>query len=359
MNQPGIFNQPPVTDAVDLTSPESIEEIVASIRERLRPVNVVSFSGGKDSTVTLKLVLEALRGLPYKLYIITSDTGVEIPYFQEYVDQVKGQIAAYITSAGINAEVVTVRPRVRDSFWVSVLGKGFPAAHMGFRWCTGVLKINPITNYIKSIAGDDYSVFVGVRAAESPQRAAIYKEKDYKPGHYAPVLDWKADDIWTYLLASDCPWGDHAKLIEVYRYSSDECVYGEKQGVCIGNARYGCWPCPLQKVGQLNMIAYHTSDDRYLRLREFKTTLSGMANNKSLRSIRRRNGDVGSGPFTVAIRRRLFNDLKQLERDTGWRFISPAEEDEISRHWAIDEKIHNVSDQRCPLLWDLSAEAVA
>jgi len=358
MIQPALFDK--ITTPVDLTTPESIAAIVASIRERLRAVNVVSFSGGKDSTVTLKLVFEAMRGLPHKLYIITSDTGVEIPYFQEYVDQVKSQIAAYVEASGINAEVVTVKPRVRDTFWVSVLGKGFPAAHMGFRWCTGVLKINPIYNYIKTIiSGDDYSVFLGVRAAESPQREAIYKQKDYKPNHFAPVLDWTAHDIWTYLLSSPCPWGDHAKLIEVYRYSSDECVYGEKQGVCIGNARYGCWACPLQKVGQLNMIAYHTSDDRYLRLREFKTTLSGMAKNKSLRSVIRRNGDAGSGPFTVAIRRRLFNDLKKLERDTGWSLITAAEEEEIFRHWSVDADIHNVSDQRTPLLWDLGAEVVA
>jgi DNA sulfur modification protein DndC len=355
----GIFSGSDSTESIDLTSPESIAMVVAEIRKRLRGVNVVSFSGGKDSTVTLKLVLEAMRGLLCKLFIITSDTGVEIPYFQQYVDQVKQQIREYIAAAKINAEVVTVRPPAIDSFWVSVLGKGYPAAHMGFRWCTGKLKIDPITNHIKSITGDDdFSVFIGVRSAESAMRAKIYLQKDYKPHHFAPVLDWSAQDIWTYLLSSECPWGDHSRLIEVYRYSSDECVYGEKQGVCIGNARYGCWPCPLQKVGQLNMIAYYTNDDRYLKLREFKTTLCGMANNRSLRSVIRRNGETGSGPFTVAIRKRLFSDLKQLEASTGWQFITEDEEDEIRRHWEVDEKIHSVSCRRRPLLWDLSAGVI-
>jgi len=358
MTQPSLYVDTPVTE--DVTSPESIASIVAAIRQRLRAVNIVSFSGGKDSTVTLKLVLEAMRGLPHKLYIITADTGVEIPYFQQYVDQVRGELQRYVTAMRINAEVVTVRPPPHVSFWVSILGKGYPAAHMGFRWCTGVLKIEPITRYIETlITGDDYAVFVGVRTAESKERARIYLQKDYKPNHYAPVLDWTAHDIWTYLLATDCPWGDHSKLIEVYRYSSDECVYGEKQGVCIGNARYGCWPCPLQKVGQLNMIAYHVNDERYLLLRNFKTTLSGMANDRSLRSVIRRNGETGAGPFLVKIRQRLFADLKKLEKETGWTLISGAEEIEIRRYWQEEAEIHNISNQQRPLLWDLCGEVTA
>jgi len=352
MKQPSLYAD--TEDDRDHTSTKSIASIVDEIKKRLRAVNIVSFSGGKDSTVTLKLVLEAMRGGDQKLYIVTSDTGVEIPYFQQYVDQVRGEITAYIKAMKINAEVVTVRPPACDSFWVSVLGKGYPAAHMGFRWCTGKLKIDPITNYIKTIiSGVDYCVFVGVRSAESALRAKIYKQKDYKEHHYAPVLDWQAQDIWTYLLTTDCPWGDYTKLIEVYRYSSDECVYGEKQGVCVGNARYGCWPCPLQKVGQLNMISYNCKDDRYLRLKEFKVTLSSMANNRSLRSVIRRNGEVGAGPFLVKIRQRLFADLKKLEAETGWKFVSDEEEKEIKAYWVAEENIHNVGNQQQPLLWDL------
>jgi DNA sulfur modification protein DndC len=346
--QPGLFG----CEVVATSTPE---QVIEEIRKRLQEINLVSFSGGKDSTVVLRLVLEALRGSSgRRLYIVTADTRMEIPYFQDYVNGVRRELEVYLEHAGINAEVVTVRPPAKDSFWVSVLGMGYPAAHMGFRWCTGKLKIDPITRFTKTVTKDtDYAVFVGVRSAESELRARIYRQKDYKPNHFAPILDWSADDVWTYLMGSPCPWGDHAKLIEVYRYSSDECVYGEKQGVCIGNARYGCWACPLQKSMQLEMIGHNTGDERYLLLKSFKETLVGMANNRSLRSVIRRNGEVGAGPFLVTIRRRLFGDLRELERRTGWTFVTADEEKAIRRHWEKDRDRHNVGDKSRPLLWNL------
>ena len=160
--------------------------LVEEVRQQTSNVNIVSFSGGKDSTVVLQLVMAALAGTDKKLYIVTSDTLMEIPYFQDYVSEVKKRIMAYISREKVNAEVVTVVPQVKDSFWVSVLGKGYPAAHMGFRWCTGKLKIDPITKYIRTvICGEDYTVFVGVRRAESDLRAKIYQQRNYKPNHYA------------------------------------------------------------------------------------------------------------------------------------------------------------------------------
>lgn len=341
-------------NASTVISSRSRAAVVAEIRQRLTEVNIVSFSGGKDSSVVLDLVFEAIVGTGKKLLVITADTLMEIPYFSDYVTAIRGQLAAYLATTDINAELAMVTPKIRDSFWVSVLGKGYPAAHMGFRWCTGKLKIEPITEFTKkAVAGQSFTVFVGVRSAESPLRARIYKQKDYKPNHFAPILDWSSADVWEHLMTTPSPWSDHSKLIEVYRYSSDECVYGEKEGVCVGNARYGCWACPLQRSGQLNMIGYHTNDDRYQLLREYKETLVGMANERSLRSIIRRNLTTGAGPFLVDIRKRLFADLLELERKTGWSLITEGEVAWIKRHWLKDEEVHNVGDNARPLLWDL------
>lgn len=329
-----------------------IYQTIQDIRAQLRPINIVSFSGGKDSSATLQLVFNALQGTDKSLVIVTSDTMMEIPFYQEYVDGVRERIRGYIEREGINASLATVRPPAASSFWVSVLGKGYPAAHMGFRWCTGVLKIDPITKFTQKLtAGSDYMVFVGVRRAESELRARIYQKKDYKPNHFAPILDWSTEDVWTYLLTEPCPWGNHEELVKVYRYSSDECVYGEKQAVCIGNARYGCWACPLQKSTQLEMIAHHTNDNRYRLLRAFKDILVNMANQTAFRSRIRRNGEDGAGPFLVEIRKQLYSLLKDLERKTGWALIKPEEELLIFGYWAREKDIHNVPCDEQPMLW--------
>lgn len=346
--QQGMFDSGADNSVIDI--PLLIEDIAS----RLTEVNLVSFSGGKDSTTVLQLVMAAIAGTGKKLYIVTADTMMEIPYFQNYVDGVRRRLQKYIKDNCLDAEVVTVKPKAKDSFWVSVLGKGYPAAHMGFRWCTGKLKIDPITQFTRQVtAGKTYTVFVGVRSAESKLRARIYKQKDYKPNHYAPILDWSAHDVWEYLLTEPCPWGEHSELVNVYKYSSDECVYGEKQGVCIGNARYGCWACPLQKSTQLDMIGMHTGDDRYQELKSFKEGLVGTANRSAYRSRIRRNGSVGTGPFLVKIRQQLFANLKDIEARTGWQLITPEEEALIREHWETDETVHHVADPSQPLLWSV------
>lgn len=335
-----------------------IGQAIEFIKRRLREVNIVSFSGGKDSTVVLSLVLEAMRDRKEKLYIVTADTLMEIPYFQSYIEKVRAQIKTYVDASSINAEMVLVRPELKDSFWVSVLGKGYPAAHMGFRWCTGKLKIDPITEFTRRVtAGVDHAAFIGVRRAESALRARIYKSKDYKPRHHAPVLDWSSHDIWEYLLTNPAPWGgNHVELVNVYKYSSDECVYGEAQGVCVGNARYGCWACPLQKETQLDMIGYHTNDrSRYAELKRFKKLLVAAANNSNLRSRIRRNGDVGTGPFLVEVRQQLLSALRKVELETGWELIRPDEIFLIEKHWSADAGLHNtpniVQKQLWPTRW--------
>lgn len=326
-------------------SQEALRETSRAVFERLRQVNLVSFSGGKDSTTVLQIVLNAIAIKPEaKLYIVTSDTMMEIPFFQSYVNLVKLRIKRQIEQSGLNAEVVTVKPRLQDSFWVSVIGKGYPAASMGFRWCTGRLKIEPITKFTKTVtAGKSYAVFVGVRSAESALRAKIYKQKDYKPNHYAPILDWSSHDVWEYLLTEPCPWGDgHADLVKVYKHSSDECVYGESQGVCVGNARYGCWACPLQKSSQLDMIGRNTGDSkRYQELKIFKESLVEMASDRKCRSRIRRNGDEGVGPFLVEIREKIYKNLKRVEYLTGWELITVDEEKYIHEHWETDAAVHN------------------
>jgi len=330
---------------------------VQEIRARLRDINLVSLSFGKDSTSVLQLVLEALRGTHKQLYIVTADTMMEIPFYQDYMDRQREKLQAYIKRSGINAEIVTVRPSTLKTYWVRSLGFGYPAPHMGFRWCTGAIKTKPIEEATgRMTAGQEFMTFIGVRRAESELRERIYPDADVSPTKYAPIVHWSTEEVWSYLLTEPCPWGDdHRELVQVYRYASDECVYGEKQGVCIGNARYGCWICPLQKDAQLRMISYFTGDARYLELKRYKEVYCAMSA-PAYRSRIRRNGEIAPGPFLVSVREDLYRALKRLEAETGWRLISQAEEVEIFRLWDLDSDIHNVADDSSPLLWTVEEE---
>ncbi|MBF0488831.1 MAG: phosphoadenosine phosphosulfate reductase family protein [Nitrospirae bacterium] len=314
---------------------------IDEIKQQLRDVNVVSFSGGKDSTAVLQLVLSAIENTGKKLYILTADTFMEIPFYQSYVLDIKHRLNDYIRNKGLNAEIITVYPSYDRTFWVRTLGYGYPMPHMTFRWCTGAVKVDPIMSAVKNMPGA--MTFVGVRQVESKERASRYKVKNYQLNHFAPILYWSNSDVWEYLLTEPCPWGEnHRELVQVYRYASDECVYGLKQNVCIGNARYGCWICPLQKSIQLDLIAYHTKDDRYLDLKKYKDAYIGYSTHYKYRSNIRRNMENGAGPFLVETRRELFEKLKELERQTGWQLITPAEEQQIFDLWVSEKDLHNI-----------------
>lgn len=325
---------------------------MSEIKDRIRDINIVSYSGGKDSTVTLELVLEALKGTDKQLIIMTADTLLEIPFYQEYVNRNRLAIQSYIDSEGINARMITVIPPWDKTFWVSVLGKGYPSSHHSFKWCTQQLKIDPITAMTEALTkGVEYMVFVGIRQAESARRAKTYKDKDFRPNNYAPILYWSTQEVWTHLLTEPCPWGNHEELVKVYKYASDECVYGDVKNVCIGNARYGCWICPLQTNSQLKILSFATGEDRYLLLKQYKDALQAMAQNWSLRSKFRRNGDEGVGPFLVEIRQELHGKLKELESKTGWQLIRPEEEEIIFKYWEADKDIHNIPNTDRPNLF--------
>ena len=83
---------------------------IQEIKEHLRPINIASVSFGKDSTATLQLVLEAMKGTGTKLYIVTSDTKMEIPFYEDYLNRQREKVQRYISENGINAEMVMVYP---------------------------------------------------------------------------------------------------------------------------------------------------------------------------------------------------------------------------------------------------------
>ena len=71
-----------------------------------------------------------------------------------------------------------LEPEIADTYWVGLIGKGYPAPRQKFRWCTGRLKINPSNRFIRDVvrSSGEAIVILGIRKAESPRRAATMKK---------------------------------------------------------------------------------------------------------------------------------------------------------------------------------------
>ena len=119
---------------------------------------IIGFSGGKDSTVLLTLVWLALRKIkeekivPFQLrrpiYVVCNDTMVENPIISTYVDEVLNQIEKQAREEDMPIFVRKTIPKLEDSFWVNVIGKGYPVPNTAFRWCTDKMKIKPTARFI-------------------------------------------------------------------------------------------------------------------------------------------------------------------------------------------------------------------
>ena len=140
---------------------------------------IIGFSGGKDSTVLLTLVWLALKKIkesvpvPFQLrrpvYVVCNDTLVENPIISDYVDEVLEKIKEAARDQDLPIIVEKTIPRLEDSFWVNVIGKGYPVPNTAFRWCTDKMKIKPTARFITEQVDEcgEAIILIGTRKAES------------------------------------------------------------------------------------------------------------------------------------------------------------------------------------------------
>ena len=168
---PPIAFQPSTSS--DFTPPSrcSIEEIRALYTADDVPW-IIGYSGGKDSTATLQLVWTAIADLPREqrrknIYVISTDTLVENPIVAVWV----AKSLDVMRSAANEQEVPfcphRLTPTIRDSFWVNLIGRGYPAPRHKFRWCTYRLKIQPSNTFINGIVSSSGEAILGFRYTES------------------------------------------------------------------------------------------------------------------------------------------------------------------------------------------------
>ena len=176
----------------------------------------VSFSGGKDSTVTSHLVRTALSN-PSIIHIF-GDTTLELPDTIEYVKRYKQE--------NRKTPMLTSRNDQQDFF---ELCKEFGPPSRMLRWCCTIFKTGFISKRIDSTFKNKKTIrtFYGIRRNESKSRSNYNREEDSpkisKQKVTSPIIDWLDYDIWLYILSTGIDFNGAYRL---------------------GYSRVGCWCCP-------------------------------------------------------------------------------------------------------------------
>lgn len=369
--------------ATSVFEQRTIEDVYGEIRHiyRLYPQPwVIGYSGGKDSTTILQLIWKALETLPVKerqkpVYVIASDTKVETPVIVDYIDATLRRINEKAEETGMPFRAEKVMPILNDSFWVNLIGRGYPAPTTRFRWCTERMKINPANRFIaeKVAQNGEVVMVLGVRKQESTTRAQLMSTYQVK-GHllrrhsslsgawvYAPIADFSTDDVWTYLLQVPSPWGgNNRELAALYRSaSSGECplVIDTSTPSC-GNSRFGCWVCTVANRDS-SMEAMVDNGEEWLEpLLEFRDWLAETIDpdkKHQYRDTKGRDGRVivmkGTKAKLAARTYKLDTSKEMLERvlraqaivrrdgpDRDTELISEEELHEIRRLWRTERR---------------------
>ncbi|THD34467.1 MAG: DNA phosphorothioation system sulfurtransferase DndC [Sphingomonas sp.] len=359
---------------------------LASLRAEIREIYladsrpwVIGYSGGKDSTTALQLVWTALADLPPEqrlkpVYVISSDTLVETPVVSRYIDVSLERIGTAAAEQGMPFEPHKVVPDVDRSFWVNLLGRGYPAPSRKFRWCTERLKIEPANEFIKSRVAEfgEVVMVLGVRSQESATRAQVMSLHSIAGSRlsrhssllnafvYAPIADFSTDEVWTYLLQEQSPWGnDNRDLVAMYRNaaSAGECplVVDDTTPSC-GNSRFGCWVCTVVERDRAMEAMIDSGEEWMTPLLEFRDDLARTQvpdDKLKYREARRRSGSVAfigqtarpmPGPYTMAHCRQMLRQLLVTQKEIkasapegeNTTLITEAELHEIRRLWRTE-----------------------
>jgi len=359
---------------------------------------IVGYSGGKDSSSVLQLIWYALADLPpekrhKKVYVITTDTLVENPIISTWVKKSLDYMKDAAKKQDLPIEPHLLYPDIKETFWVNLIGKGYPSPRSKFRWCTDRLKITPSNRFVRSVVrlNGEVILILGTRKSESSHRAASMEKHElgsvsdrlqkslssvqsvmYQSSTlpnaliYSPIQNWKTDEVWLYLMQWENPWKYSNKdLFILYRGATadNECplVVDTSTPSC-GDSRFGCWVCTLvnQDKSMEAMIINDDAKEWMQPLLSFRNDLD-VENDHDERDFRRLFGKVQlfehnvngeilvktiPGPYTKYWReywlRRVLEAQQQIRETAPEEYrditlITIAELSEIRKIW-LEEK---------------------
>lgn len=215
---------------------------INSIWEKVRKPLVASYSGGKDSLVSLDICLKT----GFEPRLLFNDTGLELPETLRNVEEVSKRYSLVLDYVGSD-----------DRFWKSVETFGPPARD--YRWCCKVVKLASIARYYKENYRDGALVIIGQRAYESLSRfrsGYLWRNK-WLPSvlNLSPIQQWDQLTEWLYILENKLPYN------HLYREGFD---------------RLGCYLCPAANIAEYCLIEKLYPDlwnKWYSKLTEWQKTM--------------------------------------------------------------------------------------
>jgi DNA sulfur modification protein DndC len=340
------LNQLPLSNAIK----NAIARIAEGYQRDSDPW-IVGFSGGKDSSCLLKLLFHALRQVHdyhKPITIVYCDTGVEIPLAVTLARRTLDQYRVEASHEGLPVSTRVLTPRIRDRFFVKVIGRGYPPPTDKFRWCTDRLRIQPITQLMAEASYASAVVLIGVRQDESATRAATLNQHKTRDRYwriqsktnrrrlFVPILDFNVIDVWQSLLLLSTPSSVNGKSVaDLYADAAGECpTIREPNAAPCGKARFGCWTCTVAKHGTTLKNLIEAGRTELAPLLEFRLWLDKYRYDSRYRWRNRRNGQPGLGPMTMRWRRMALNRLLRAQEYSRLSLISSEELNAIQSEWS-------------------------
>jgi DNA sulfur modification protein DndC len=343
----GLFNRDsfPITDIE--TPGESVEDSLLRTLSKLHYAVysgkrhwIITYSGGKDSTlltvIACEIIRRSLNWKPDSIDVVYCDTLEEIPPMHQAALEFLNYIHATADEEALPIHTHIAQPAPKETYWYLMLGKGYPAPHRRFWWCTERLKINPVKRKLAELNHhqDGTAVLTGVRFGESDRRDGKMRKASQCMGEgecgqvlkyqgaLAPIVHWKTCQVWDFLALMASSWGWPTHMVAE--------LYGDAP------IRFGCWVCTLIDRDQALDAVTEKSEWEYLSaLASFKQkTLDATADPEA--RVTRPNGVPGK--FKIATKKKLLRELEELQERIGLELISPDEERRIRHYWETDDK---------------------
>lgn len=190
--------------------------------------NIISLSGGKDSTAMLLMMIERKEPIHSIIFL---DTGWEFPEMLKHIDLLEKQIGIKIWRLHPRLPfdfLMTRRPvRSREKRNIKYIGCGWPSPLR--RWCTRE-KVGTLSYYCKAIP----NIVNCIGYATDEKHRKIPERK----GNFRfPLQEWNITEAnaLQYCYNKGYNWDG---LYEIF-------------------SRVSCYCCPLQKIGTLKKLRKH------------------------------------------------------------------------------------------------------